>query len=708
MGWRLPRRLHRSRTREARVPPGRGRSAREARGSRPVVRARHLRCDDAVLRVREDPLVLRCGVAVALQRPRVVRHPGHGQAGRQLRHRDGRDREGRVAASRHDARVERLVVRGAGRERPDDLAVPDLDPRELPVPCRALRELVRAVLGPPRDPARRDRRGARGEVPRARERRVLPGRAADHDRARFEERDLDRRVSRGGLPPRCDRRRREQPRVDRLGHRRRHRDRHAARDLPGPGVLRDRAEARPRKAHVVVKRAVSAVLSLALAGCYSMAPTYERPAAPIPKQLPGGQGAAGHLTLAQFVKEPKLRDVLARVVGQNRTLRRTALDIESARQLYRVQRAQFLPSVDHGANVTSTRALAGTPDNATVRFTSYGASVGLAAWEIDLFGRLKSLSDAKLQQYLSAVETAKATRISLIAETATAWVTLAADRRRLAIAKETLAPSQNAMELTEQLVGGGTSNRGDYWQASTVFQQARGDVASLTAAIAQDRNALELLAGGPIEDALLPQELPAQLDWFAEVPVGLGSEVLLDRPDVVAAEHDLMAANANIGAARAQFFPSLTLPASGGLASVALASLFTGPAAVFTIAPALALPLFRGGANRANLAYTEAQKQSFVAAYELAIQTAFREVSDALATRATIDEALAAQTALVDASQKAFELSEANYKAGIDTFLTTLVTQRTLYAAKSSLVETQLAALGNRVSLFRVRGGVLD
>ena len=457
-----------------------------------------------------------------------------------------------------------------------------------------------------------------------------------------------------------------------------------------------------------MKRAVSAVLSLALAGCYSMAPTYERPAAPIPKQLPGGQGAAGHLTLAQFVKDPKLRDVLARVVGQNRSLRRTALDIESARQLYRVQRAQFLPSVDLGANVTTTRALAGTPDNATVRFTSYGASVGLAAWEIDLFGRLKSLSDAKIQQYLSAVETAKATRISLIAETATAWVTFAADRSRLAIAKETMATSQKAMELTEQLVGGGTSNRGDYWQASTVFQQARGDVATLTAAIAQDRNALELLAGGPIEDALLPQELPAQLDWFAEVPVGLGSEVLLDRPDVVAAEHDLMAANANIGAARAQFFPSLTLTASGGLASVALASLFTGPAAVFTIAPALALPLFRGGANRANLAYTEAQKQSFVAAYELAIQTAFREVSDALATRATIDEALAAQTALVDASQKAFELSEARYKAGIDTFLTTLVTQRTLYAAKSSLVATQLAALGNRVTLYRVLGGGLD
>jgi multidrug efflux system outer membrane protein len=184
--------------------------------------------------------------------------------------------------------------------------------------------------------------------------------------------------------------------------------------------------------------------------------------------------------------------------------------------------------------------------------------------------------------------------------------------------------------------------------------------------------------------------------------------VLLERPDVLAAEHDLMAANANIGAARAQFFPSLTLTASGGLASVALAALFTGPAAVFTIAPGLALPLFRGGANRANLAYTEVQKQAFVAAYELAIQTAFREVADALATRGTIDEALAAQVALVEAASKALELSQARYKAGVDTFLQTLVSERALYAAKNSLVATQLSALGNRVTLYRVLGGGLD
>src|SRR5664279_1675772 len=188
----------------------------------------------------------------------------------------------------------------------------------------------------------------------------------------------------------------------------------------------------------------------------------------------------------------------------------------------------------------------------------------------------------------------------------------------------------------------------------------------------------------------------------------MSSAVLLERPDVLAAEHDLMSANANIGAARAQFFPALTLTATGGLASVGLAALFTGPAAVFTLAPALALPLFRGGANRANLAYSKTQKESLIAAYEYAIQTAFREVSDALATRATIQEALAAQVALVDANQKALELSQARYRAGIDTFLTTLISERALYAAKNSLVATQLAAMANRVTLYRVLGGGLN
>ena len=446
---------------------------------------------------------------------------------------------------------------------------------------------------------------------------------------------------------------------------------------------------------------------LLLAGCASMAPAYERPASPVPANLPGGDGSAAKVPVAQFVHEAKLRQVIAQALAQSRDLRRAALDIESARQQYRIQRAQAYPSIDAGASVVATRTITGA-NNATTTVTQYGAQVGLPGWEIDLFGRIKSLSDAQLQRYLSSVEAAKAARISLVGEVATAWVTLAADQSRLAIAQDTVASSKRTVELTDQLVGGGTSNRGDFYQASTVFQQARADVAFLTATIAQDRNALELLAGGPVADDLLPAALPADLDWFADVPAGLSSAVLLARPDVLAAEHDLMAANANIGAARAQFFPSLSLTASGGLASVGLAALFTGPAAVFTLAPSLGLPLFHGGAIRANLAFSEAQKLRFVALYELAIQRAFREVADALATRATITEQLAAQLALVETATKAFELAQARYQAGIDTFLTTLVSQRALYQAKNSLVATQLAALGNRVTMYRVLGGGLE
>jgi outer membrane protein, multidrug efflux system len=452
--------------------------------------------------------------------------------------------------------------------------------------------------------------------------------------------------------------------------------------------------------------ALLAPFALATAGCASMAPDYERPAPPVPQSLPGGDGAAKLPELAQFVLEPKLRSIMEQALGANRSLRRAAIDIEAARAQYRLQRSAALPSIDVAASITSARQLTGGPDNATA--TGTGASVlGLASWEIDVFGRIKSLSDARAQEVLATVELARAARISLIGEIATAYATLAADQSRLVIAREAMENGKRVMELTDQLVGGGTSNRSDYYQASTVFLQGRADVALLTAAIEQDRNALELLAGGPIAADLLPAALPDVQTWFADVPVGLSSSVLLERPDVRAAEHQLMAANANIGAARAQFFPSLSLTASGGLASTTLGALFTGPAFVFSVVPNLAAPLFRGGANRANLAFTEAQKKALIASYEGAIQSAFREVADALATRATIAEQLAAQTALVEAAEKSFEISQARYQAGVDTFLTTLVSQRALYAAQNALASTRLSALTNRITLYRVLGGGL-
>lgn len=459
-----------------------------------------------------------------------------------------------------------------------------------------------------------------------------------------------------------------------------------------------------------MKRAIA--LTLALAGCVSLAPKYERPVAPIPATFPASPGGApgaataASMPWADFVREPKLRRVIAQALAQNRDLRAAALAIEAARAQYRIQRAQSLPSIDAVAAVTSARSVIG-PDNATVTATQYSATAGLAGWEIDLFGRLKNLSEARREAVLSSVEDAKAARISLIGELCTAYVALAADRSRLAIARDTATIAQQTMELTDKLVGGGTSNRGDVFQAETVYQEARGDVALLTAAIAQDRNALELLAGGPITDDLLPDALPAQLDWFAEVPAGMSSSVLLDRPDVRAAEHDLIAANANIGAARAQLFPSLNLTASGGLASLALGALFTGPAAIFTLAPSLAVPLFHGGALRAGVALSKAQKEQLIAVYEGTIQRAFREVADALAVRGTIEEQLAAHVALVAAATKSVELAKARYQGGIDPFLATLVSQRTQYAAKNVLVATQLQALANRVTLYRVLGGGL-
>jgi outer membrane protein, multidrug efflux system len=443
-------------------------------------------------------------------------------------------------------------------------------------------------------------------------------------------------------------------------------------------------------------------------GCISMAPAYQRPAAPVPANLPGGTAAtttAAELPWRQFVHEPRLQKVIEQSLVHNRDLRRAALRVESARALVRIQRAQQLPTVDAVAAFNASRALS-SADNDTSTTQRYSLQ-GLASWEIDVFGRLRSLSDSKLQAYFSTVEVAKAARISLIAETASVYLAFAADRSRLAIALDTMALSKRTMELTEQLVTGGTSNRADYWQAATTFQQARADVAFLTAAVAQDRDALELLAGSRLDDSVLPDALPEQLDWFTDVPVGLSSAVLLERPDVLAAEHDLLAANADIGAARAQLFPSLSLTASGGLASAALAALFTGPAAVWAIAPSLAAPLFRGGGDRANVEVAETQKRILVATYELAIQRAFREVADALATRATIDEQLAAQLALNQAASTGLELAQARYKAGIDPFLTTVVSERALYAAKNSLISTRLAALDNRVTLYRVLGGGL-
>jgi len=464
------------------------------------------------------------------------------------------------------------------------------------------------------------------------------------------------------------------------------------------------------------KHALTLALPLLLTAC-TLAPRYERPATPVPDTWPSGDAysaaqaserTAGDIPWREFIKDDRLRQVIEQALRNNRDLRSTLANIQSARAQYRIQRADLMPRVNGDVSATrskniSTFSATGIPMETEI----YTASVGLSAFEIDLFGRVRSSSNAALESYLATEAAGRATRISLIAETANVYLTLAADSSQLALSRRTLESAQRTMDITRKRMEAGVSSRLDLRQAETVYQQARADLASTRALIAQDRNALELLAGGSIADSLLPAELPTGQEWLSDVPAGLSSSVLLQRPDVRQAEHQLKSANANIGAARAAFFPALSLTASSGLASTELSDLFSNGASVWSVGPSLVLPIFNGGANMANLDYAHAQRNLYLSQYELAIQTAFREVADALAVRGTIQEQLDAQRALVDAAADSYHLAEARYSKGVDSFLNTLDAQRSLYNAEKSLVAAQLTASANVVTLYRVLGGGL-
>ena len=481
-----------------------------------------------------------------------------------------------------------------------------------------------------------------------------------------------------------------------------------------------------------MRRGTAILLStLGLTACISLDPTYHRPVSPAATTWPSGPAYAAlqpnstnaaDIPWRDFVKDEKLREVVDQALGNSRNLRKAITSIESARAQYRVQRANLFPQVSASVNVDESRTLnpyagtgtgtgsgsssSGSGSGSALTMTNDTAQVGLSSYEIDLFGRNRSLTRAAYESYLSTAEAARATRISLISETITAYLTLAADQTTMGIAQATLQNALRSMQVTGSRLAAGVASLVDVKQAETIYQQARSDVASLTASVAQDRNALELLAGSPIDEALLPAELPEKGEWLADIPAGISSDVLLNRPDVLEAEHTLKSANADIGAARAAFFPSLSLTASEGRASSSLSKLFSGPT-VWSWAPSLSLPLFTGGANSASLANTKAQRDGYVAAYELAIQTAFKEVADALAVRGTIQEQLDAQAALVDAATESYRLADARYTKGADSFLNALISQRTLYSAQKTLVTTRLTALENRVTVYRALGGGL-
>jgi len=455
-----------------------------------------------------------------------------------------------------------------------------------------------------------------------------------------------------------------------------------------------------------------------------------------------------------FFTDERLRNTIALGLENNRDLRVAAANVLQARAQYRIQRADLVPQTTLSGSGTYTNNIqgaastlggaasggtggtgtggtgtggtgtggtgtGGTGSNAgggtaggigssSSNFEFYSVNAGFSAFELDLFGRVRNLNRAALEQYFATEEAQRSTRISLIAEIATAWLTLASDQDQLAISQRSLASFAQSLELTRAQFRIGVASELEARQAETTYQGARNDIAVLKTRVAQDKNALDLLVGTPVTAPLLPQGLGNGDAALQVLPAGIASDVLLRRPDVLQAEHQLIAQNANIGAARAALFPRISLTATLGTISTALSGLFAGGSFTYTGAPSVSVPLFDGGRLRGNVDLARAQQQSAVSTYEKTVQTAFREVADALAQRGTIDEQVAAQSARVEAANVALRISDARYRAGVESFLTTLDSQRTAYSAQQQLVTTRLSRGSNLVELYRSLGGGLD
>jgi multidrug efflux system outer membrane protein len=455
-------------------------------------------------------------------------------------------------------------------------------------------------------------------------------------------------------------------------------------------------------------------LSLAMTGCVSMAPRYRTPEPPVPKAWPEGPAykagaatspAAHELPWRDFYLDEGMRKVLNLALETNRDLRIAALRTEQARAYYRIQRADLLPKVNAFAQGNKQRlpdSVSGTGQALVVEQDQAG--VGISAWELDFFGRVRSLKNRALEQYLATEQAQDSARISLLAEVANVYLALATDRESLALAQETLASQEASYKLIQRRFEVGASSEIDARRAQVSVDAARGDVAVFTRAVAIDRNALDLLVGAPVPAELLPASL-GSVTPLKDITPGLPSEVLTHRPDILMAEHQLKAANADIGAARAAFFPRISLTTSVGTMGSELSGLFKSGSSTWAFSPQIVLPIFDTGARRANLKATEAGRDIALAQYEKAIQVAFREVADALAQRGTLDDQLAAQESLTQALERTHSLAKARYDAGIDSYLGVLDAQRSLYSAQQGVIALRRARYGNLVGLYKVLGG---
>ncbi|WP_417034021.1 efflux transporter outer membrane subunit [Comamonas kerstersii] len=452
--------------------------------------------------------------------------------------------------------------------------------------------------------------------------------------------------------------------------------------------------------------------ALALAGLLSacsMAPKYETPAAPVAATWPSAQAQGSEATAVQwqqFFANPELREVIALTLSNNRDLRAAALNVEAFQALYRIQKAESTPAI--GAQAAGSRQrvptdVAGAPD--AVISSTYTVGLGVAAYELDLFGRVKSLNEQALQNYLAMESTRKATELSLVAATASAWMSWQANQQMLDVLTRTVKANEDALALIAAQVENGIASDLQLHQAQTAVDSARAQHAQMQRAVEQDLNALQALVGAELPASVLNARVAPQRWQFAALPVGLPSQVLAQRPDILAAEQQLKAANANIGAARAAFFPSISLTASAGTASSDLSGLFKGGSGAWSFAPQINIPLFSGGRLKANLDYATLQKDMRVAQYEKAIQTAFREVADGLAARKTFGTQLQANQHLLQTSGKYLDLAQLRYDNGVEAYLTVLDAQRSLLNAELGVVQTALQQAISEVNLFKALGG---
>lgn len=454
-----------------------------------------------------------------------------------------------------------------------------------------------------------------------------------------------------------------------------------------------------------------AALLLLTAGCGSLTPEYQRPAAPVSKDWPAGPAyaeTAPNLPDAdwrKFFLDERLQKILALALANNRDLRVATLNIERARAQYRIQRSKLFPHVDAGASAIRQRV----PEDLSMSGQSmmsdqYGLNVGVTAWELDFFDRLGSLKDASLEQYLATEEARRAAQIALLTEVADTWLLLLADRERLRLARLTFDAQKSSWELVRSRHLIGVASELDVREAQTRMESARVDMARYLGLATEDENVLNFLVGAPVAAPLLPEGLDA-VALVNDIGPGLPSDTLLRRPDILQSEHLLKAMNANIGAARAAFFPRITLTGTFGLASTSLNDLFQPESRAWTFMPQITVPIFDAGYNRANLAVAEADRAIALARYERAIQQAFREVANALVQRKSTKDQFDAQQSLVEASSEAYRLASARYQKEVDSYLNVLDAQRSLYTAQQGLITLRLTRLSSLVRLYATLGG---